>query len=70
MGVLNIDTIYYNANNLKYKFVQEEDGWWSIYRWHRYKLDYVPLLQSKDLEHCKEYADLCEPINVPLEKLC
>lgn len=65
-----MDIRYYVANGLRYKFVQEQDGWWSIYRWHRYKLDYVPVIQSRDLEHCKSYCDLCEPVVVPLEKLC
>ena len=32
-----MDIRYYEANGLRYKFVQEKDGWWSIYRWHRYK---------------------------------
>ena len=53
-----MDIRYYEANGLRYKFVQEQDGWWSIYRWHRYKLDYVPVIQSRDLEHCKSYCDL------------
>ena len=65
-----MDIRYYEANGLRYKFVQEQDGWWSIYRWHRYKLDYVPVIQSRDLEHCISYCDLCEPVVVPLEKLC
>ena len=59
--------MYYYANGFDYKFVQEKDGWWSIYRYN--SSEYVPLLQAKDLEHCKTYADMCEASPVVLRRL-
>ena len=50
--------MHYYANGFNYKFIQEKDGWWSIYRYHEYRGEYIPLLQAKDLEHCKTYADM------------
>lgn len=61
---------YYSINGLDYKLIQENDGWWSIYRWHIHKHDYVPLLQAKTLEKAKEYCFKCEPVVVPMTKLC
>ena len=60
--------MYYYANGFNYKFEQEADGWWSIYRYHECR-GYIPLLQAKDLEHCKTYAELCEASPVVLRRL-
>lgn len=60
---------YTNPCGLDFKFTLEDDGWYSIYKWHYYKMEYVPLIQSKDLEHCYSYVDRIEPINVPIQKL-
>ena len=59
----------YYANGYTYKFIQEKDGWWSIYRYHEYRGEYIPLLQAKDLEHCKTYADMCEASPIVLRRL-
>ena len=59
--------MYHYANGFNYKFIQEKDGWWSIYRYNG--VGYVPLLQAKDLEHCKTYADMCEACPVVLRRL-
>ena len=59
--------MHYYANGFDYKFIQEKDGWWSIYRYNG--VEYVPLLQAKDLEHCKTYADMCEASPVVLRRL-
>lgn len=59
--------MHYYANGFNYKFIQEQDGWWSIYRYNGVR--YVPLLQAKDLEHCKTYADMCEASPVVLRRL-
>ena len=61
--------IKYFANGYQYKFIQEHDGWWSIYRWHEFNREFMPIIQSKDLEHCKKYCDFCEIPNVSLQKL-
>ena len=61
--------MHYYANGFNYKFEQEADGWWTIYRYHEYSGKYIPILQSKDLEHCKTYADMCEACPVVLRKI-
>ena len=59
--------MHYYANGFNYKFIQEADGWWSIYRYNG--VEYVPLLQAKDLKHCKTYANMCESCPVVLRRL-
>ena len=40
--------MHYYANGFDYKFIQEKDGWWSIYRYHEYRGEYIPLLQANN----------------------
>lgn len=58
----------YSVNNLDYKFVEENDGWWSIYRRNAYTDEYKPLIQAKTLEKAKEYCHFIEPVTVPLKE--
>lgn len=64
-----MEEVRYSANGFDYKFIKEKDGWWSIYRYHNFRGEFLPLLQSKDLEHCKSYCELCEAITIPLKEL-
>ena len=59
----------YYANGYTYKFVQEQDGWWSIYRYHEHRDEYIPLLQAKDLEHCISYAESIEECPIRLRRI-
>lgn len=59
----------YYANKFTYKLIEENDGWWSIYRFNEYTNKYMPMLQAKDLSHAKSYCDLCEPVVVPLRPI-
>ena len=47
----------------------KSERWWSIYKYHEYKGEYIPLLQAKDLEHCISYAEMCEASPVVLRRL-
>lgn len=60
----------YYANGFTYKLKQEEDGWWSIYRYNKDTGMYNPVLQARDLEHAKTWCDLCEPVPVAMNRLC
>ena len=55
------ETVYYDVNTLSWKFIKENDGWWSIYRWHVFRSEWIPQLKSKDLENCKSYDYMTEP---------
>lgn len=59
----------YYANGFSYKFKKEKDGWWSIYRWNENTYKWDGILQAKDLEHCKNFAELCEPVPIPMERI-
>lgn len=59
----------YYANGFTYKLKQEDDGWWSIYRWHEFRQEYVPIIQAKNLQKAKEYCEFCEPKVVPMKKI-
>ena len=59
--IKNKTHVEYSANGFDYLFVQEVDSWWSIYCYHNFAQTWKPLLQSKDLEHCKTYAIMREP---------
>ena len=59
--------MHYYANGFNYKFIQEQDGWWSIYRYN--SSEYVPLLQAKDLEHCISYVEMCEACPIRLRRI-
>lgn len=63
------ETIKYYANGLDFKIEKEEDGWYSIYQWNEYTMNYMPKIQAKDLEHAKTFCNFCEPKVVPLQKL-
>ena len=51
----NKEVVDYSANGFDYKLVKEEDNWWSIYRWHEFRQDYIPIIQACNLEEAKEY---------------
>ena len=61
--------IYSNHQNIHFKFIHESDGWWSIYKLNVVGR-YIPLLQSKDLEHCKSYVEMIEEPGAPVLRLC
>lgn len=61
--------MHYYANGFNYKFEQEKDGWWSIYRLHEATMKYIPVIQAKDLAHAESYCDLCEAVTVPMERI-
>ena len=60
---------YCSCNGFDWKFEQEKDTWWSIYRWHDFNRKWIPVIQSKDLEHCKSYANMQEASPVALKEL-
>lgn len=61
------ERLYKNGND--YMLVEEEDGWWSIYRWHEHKMQFVPCLQAKDYEHARSYCAFTEIPRVPFNVL-
>lgn len=59
------ERFYTNGNS--YRLVEEEDGWWSIYLWHEYRMEYIPCLQARDYEHAKSYCAFKEIPRVPYD---
>lgn len=57
---------YVNSAGVSFKFVLEKDEWWSIYIWNESTFEWIPEIQSKDLEHCYEY---CKYIEIPAVRL-
>ena len=64
----NKEVVDYSANGFDYKLVKEEDNWWSIYRWHEFRQDYIPIIQACNLEKAKEYCYFCEAVTIPINK--
>jgi hypothetical protein len=60
----------YYANGFTYKLKQEDDNWWSIYRYNEDTGKYCPKIQAKDLEHAKSWCDLCERAPIAMSRLC
>ncbi|WP_035293807.1 hypothetical protein [Clostridium sp. KNHs214] len=62
--------IRYYANGFTYKLEQENDNWWSIYKYNDDTGEYYPQLQAKDLKHAQSWCDLHERVPVAINRLC
>ena len=60
----------YNTNNINYEFIEEEDGWISIYRNDSNYGGRKFLVQAKDIEKAKSYCCLIEPAPYFIQRLC
>lgn len=59
----------YMANNIQYKFVEEDDNWITIYKWDTINFKWIGLIQAMNIEKAKEFCDLRAEPKVPLQKL-